>query len=171
MSLYDVAYSKVMPEDMVQHNGISQSSCDSIGVLYNSHEGGDHMKLGEEKKGYAAVSQNPLPPNAVKDRDEIQNTLNSKLYQSTGDINKLHEERPLCTSMKAVKDPSLHLESQEPLPVGESMSKDSSGSYGSPENVVEKEEVESNSHPKGGFPSPTRLAQVNKIDEAHPRVT
>ncbi|KAB1276376.1 hypothetical protein Cadr_000008165 [Camelus dromedarius] len=58
------------------------------------------MNLGEEKKGYAAFSQNSPPPNAVKDRAEIQNTLNSKSYQSTGDLNKLQQE-PVCASLEA----------------------------------------------------------------------
>ena len=194
MGLYDVAYGKAMPENILQHNGISQSSCESRGVLCNPHEGGDciaykdehtavqseqcldvvrhemfksgsimEMNLGEEKKEYAAVSQNPPPPT---DRDEIQNSLNSKLYQSTGDINKLHQERPLCASVEAVKDPSLHSESQKLLTVGESMPENSSGSHGSPENVGGEEEVESSSYPEGGVPSPTWLAQFNKVGQA-----
>ncbi|EPY78719.1 hypothetical protein CB1_001026040, partial [Camelus ferus] len=120
-----------MTENVKQHNEISQSSCESRGVLYNLQEGEDHnaykdehrvvyleqypdhdemlksgsileMNLGEEKKGYAAFSQNSPPPNAVKDRAEIQNTLNSKLYQSTGDVNKLQQEGPVCASLEAV---------------------------------------------------------------------
>ena len=35
VGLYDVAYGKTMPENVLQHNGISQSSCKSRGVLYN----------------------------------------------------------------------------------------------------------------------------------------
>ncbi|KAJ8783156.1 hypothetical protein J1605_009764 [Eschrichtius robustus] len=163
MPLYDVAYGKAMPGNEVQHNGISQSSCESRGVLCNPREGRDGMNLSEEKKVYAAVSQNSPPPT---DRDEIQNSLNSKLYQSTGDINKLHQERPLCASMEAVKDPSLHSESQKLLTVGESMPENSSGSHGSPENVGGEEEVESSSYPEGGVPSPTWLAQFNKVGQA-----
>lgn len=34
----------------------------------------------------------------------------------------------------------------------------------SPENVDEKKEVESSSYPEGHVPSPTRLAQVDKVD-------
>ena len=34
-----------------------------------------------------------------------------------------------------------------------------------PENVAEEEEVESSDHPEGGIPSPTWLAQVNKVDD------
>ncbi|XP_049570423.1 uncharacterized protein LOC125965314 [Orcinus orca] len=194
MGLYDVAYGKAMPENILQHNGISQSSWESRGVLCNPHEGGDciaytdehravqseqcldvvrhemfksgsimEMNLGEEKKGYAAVSQNPPPPPG---RDEIQNSLNSKLYPSPGDINKLHQEGPPCASMEAVKDPSLHSASQELLTAGESMPENSRGSHGSPENVRGEEEVESNSYPEGGVPSATWLAQFNKVGQA-----
>lgn len=35
VGLYDVAHGKTMPENVLQHNGISQSSCKSRGVLYN----------------------------------------------------------------------------------------------------------------------------------------
>ena len=34
-----------------------------------------------------------------------------------------------------------------------------------PENVAEEEEVESSGRPERGIPSPTWLAQVNKVDE------
>ncbi|XP_029088891.1 uncharacterized protein LOC114901355 [Monodon monoceros] len=161
MPLYDVAYA--MPGNEAQHNGISQSSCESRGVLYNPREGRDHMNLSEEKKGYAAVSQNPPPPPG---RDEIQNSLNSKLYPSPGDVNKLHQEGPPCARMEAVKDPSLHPASQELLTAGESRPENSRGSHGSPENVRGEEEVESNSYPEGGVPSATWLAQFNKVGQA-----
>ncbi|KAM9698091.1 uncharacterized protein ACBT57_024228 [Dama dama] len=161
MPSYDVVYGKDMPQKEVPQNGISQSFCESRGMLYNSYEGRDRMSLDEEKKRYAALSPNPPPPN---DRDIIQNTQNSKLYQSTGDTNKLHQERALCASMEAVKDLSLHSESsQKPFTAGESMPENSSRSHGCPEAVGE--EVESNSCPEMAVPSPPCLAQVSKVDE------
>uniref|UniRef100_A0A8D1LYM6 Bucky ball n=2 Tax=Sus scrofa TaxID=9823 RepID=A0A8D1LYM6_PIG len=166
MPSYDVAYGKAMPGNEVQYNGISHSSCESRGMLYDPHEGKGLMNLSEERKGYAVDSQIPPLPNAVKDRDVSQNTLNSKLYQSVGNINKLQQEKPPCASMEAVKHLNLHSESQKPLTVGKSMPENSSGSHGSPENVGEEEEVESNSYPEGGASSPNLLAQVNKVDEA-----
>ncbi|XP_070224898.1 uncharacterized protein [Bos mutus] len=161
MPSYDVVYGKDMPQKEVPQNGISQSFCESGGMLYNSYEGRDCMNLDEKKKRYSALSQNPPPPNG---RDDIQNTRNSKLYQSAGDRNKLHQERALCTSMEAVKDLSLCSESsQKPFTAGESMPENSSRSHGSPETVGE--EVESNSYPVMAIPSPPSLAQVSKEDE------
>uniref|UniRef100_A0A4W2FPZ2 Uncharacterized LOC113891881 n=1 Tax=Bos indicus x Bos taurus TaxID=30522 RepID=A0A4W2FPZ2_BOBOX len=161
MPSYDVVYGKDMPQKEVPQNGISQSFCESGGMLYNSYEGRDRMNLDEKKKRYSALSQNPPPPNG---RDDIQNTRNSKLYQSAGDMNKLHQERALCTSMEAVKDLSLCSESsQKPFTAGESMPENSSRSHGSPETVGE--EVESNSYPVMAIPSPPSLAQVSKEDK------
>ena len=161
MPSYDVVYGKDMPQKEVPQNGISRSFCESRGMLYNSYEGRDCMSLDEEEKSYAALSPNPPPLN---DGDEIQNTQNSKLYQSTGDMNKLHQERALCTSMEAVKDLSLHSESsQKPFTAGDSMPENSSASHGSPEAVGE--EVESSSCPEMAVPSPPCLAQVSKVDE------
>nr|XP_010969389.1 PREDICTED: uncharacterized protein LOC105081767 [Camelus bactrianus] len=196
VGLYDMVYGKAMTENVKQHNEISQSSCESRGVLYNLQEGEDHivykdehravqleehldvvrseemlqsgsimeMNLAEENKGYAVVSQNSPPPNAVKDRAEIQNTLNSKLYQSTGDVNKLQREGPVCASLEAGNDPSLHSGSQKLLTVWGSVPENSSGICGSPENVGEEEEVDSSSC-EGCVPSPAWLAQFNKVDE------
>ncbi|CAI9160397.1 unnamed protein product [Rangifer tarandus platyrhynchus] len=161
MPSYDVVYGKDMPQKEMLQNGISQSFCESRGMLFNSYEGRDRMSLDETEKRYAALSPNPPPLN---DRDEIQNTQNSKLYQSIGDMNKLHQERALCASMEAVKDLSLHSESsQKPFTAGESMPENSSGSHGSPEAVGE--EVESNSCPEMAIPPPPCLAQVSKVDE------
>ena len=161
MPLYDVVYAKDMPQKEVLQNGISQSFCESRGILYNSYEDRDRMNLDEEKKRYSALSQNPPPPNG---RDEIQNTWNSKLYQSAGDTSKLHQEQALSASMEAVKDLTLHSESsQKPFTAGEGMPENSSGSRGSPETVGEEEE--SNSYPEMPVPSSPCLAQVSKEDE------
>ncbi|XP_069444189.1 uncharacterized protein [Ovis canadensis] len=161
MPSYDVVYAQDMPQKEVPQNGISQSFCESRGMLYNSYEDRDRMNLDEQKKRYAALSQNPPPPNG---RDEIQNTRNSKLCQSAGDMNKLHQERAPCASMEAVKDLSLHSESsQKPFTTGESKPENRSGSHGSPETVGE--EAERSSHPEMPVPSPPGVAQVSKEDE------
>lgn len=107
--LYDLAYGKAMPDIMVQHGGISQSSPESGSVLHNCQEGADgitckdeestiwseqchdvrrkeevksgsimDMNLGKEK-GYAAGPQFVSSPDEAKDRDEIQETLNTSL--------------------------------------------------------------------------------------------
>lgn len=102
-----------------QHNGISRSSCESLGVPNNPQEGEDlitykgeqravgseqcqdvrhdemlksglTMEMDKEKKGRIAVPQILVPPDEVRDGVEIHNTLNSDLYPSSGDVT-LHE--------------------------------------------------------------------------------
>ena len=107
MGLYDVAYGKTMPENVLQHNGISQSSCKSRGVLYNlmrvkttlhikmntdvqSEQYLDFVRHDEMIKSGFIIEMNlgqenkryaTLSPNPLSpnDRDEIQNTQNSQL--------------------------------------------------------------------------------------------
>ncbi|KAF6301875.1 hypothetical protein mRhiFer1_008783 [Rhinolophus ferrumequinum] len=123
-----------------QHNGISQNSCESLGVPNNPQE------------------------DEVKDGVEIHNTLNSDLYPSSGDVTTCHE-RPLCISMEAVKDLSLQSRSQKTL-VGERKPDNSRGSHGFPEKVDEEEVGEQNRYSQGAVPSAAWLAQFEKVDEA-----
>ncbi|KAM5203935.1 uncharacterized protein RBU33_011252 isoform 1-T4 [Hipposideros larvatus] len=193
--LYDLAYGRAMPEN-VQHNGISQSSCESRDVPSNPQKGEDPstykgeqravrseqchevrhdemlkpeltMEMDKEKTGYGAVPQILPPPDEVEDGDEIHNTLNSDLDPSTGDVSTLCE-RPLCTSEEAVKDLSLQPGSQKPLGVGERKPDNSRGSHGVPEKVDGEEVGEQNSYPQGAsqVSSAAWLAQFEKVDEA-----
>ncbi|XP_032944220.1 uncharacterized protein LOC117012271 isoform X1 [Rhinolophus ferrumequinum] len=190
--LYDLVYGRSMPEN-VQHNRISRSSCESLGVPSNPQEGEDPilykgeqiavgseqcqvvrhdemlksgltMETDKEKKGHVAVPQILPPPDEVKDGVEIHNTLNSDLYPSSGDVTTCHE-RPLCISMEAVKDLSLQSRSQKTL-VGERKPDNSRGSHGFPEKVDEEEVGEQNSYSQGAVPSAAWLAQFEKVDEA-----
>ncbi|KAM5203931.1 uncharacterized protein RBU33_011251 isoform 2-T5 [Hipposideros larvatus] len=183
-------------ELQLQHNGISQSSCESRDVPSNPQKGEDPctykgeqravrseqchevrhdemlkseltMEMDKEKTGYGAVPQILPPPDEVEDGDEIHNTLNSDLDPSTGDVSTLCE-RPLCTSVEAVKDLSLQPGSQKPLGVGERKPDNSRGSHGVPEKVDGEEVGEQNSYPQGAsqVSSAAWLAQFEKVDEA-----
>lgn len=191
--LYDLAYGKAMPDIMVQHGGISQSSPESGSVLHNCQEGADgitckdeestiwseqchdvrrkeevksgsimDMNLGKEK-GYAAGPQFVSSPDEAKDRDDIQETLNSSLCQSSGDGNKLQQERPVYSRNKAVQDLSLQSKSRSPISFGESMPDNGRGGRGLPVKVDKGEVVESNSYPENYVPPPSPLAQVEGI--------
>ncbi|XP_030877465.1 uncharacterized protein LOC115938226 isoform X2 [Leptonychotes weddellii] len=193
--LYDLAYGKAMPDIMVQHGGMSQSSRESTSVLRNRHEGADgitcndeestiwseqchdvrgdevvklgsimDMNLGKEK-GYAAVPQFLSSPDEAKDKDEVQDSLNSNLCQSSGDGNKLQQERPVCSSNKVVEDLSLESKSRSPISFGESMPDNGSGGRGFPVKVDEGEVVESNSYPENYVLPPTSLAQFSQVTE------
>nr|XP_025874925.1 uncharacterized protein LOC112935421 [Vulpes vulpes] len=193
--LYNLTYGKTMPENLVQHSGISQSPCESRSELYNRHEGADSitgkdeestiwseqchdvkhdevvksgsirdMNLGKEK-GCAAVPQFLSSPGEAKDRDEIQDTLNSSLCQSSGDGNQLQQERPFCSSNKAIEDLSLQSRSQSPISFGESMPDDGSGRHGLLVKVDEGEVVETHSCPQSYVPPPTSLAQFSQVSE------
>ncbi|XP_004762676.1 uncharacterized protein LOC101694066 [Mustela putorius furo] len=193
--LYDLAYGKAMPDIMVQHGGISQSSWENRSVLHNHHEGADgimckdkestlwseqchcvrrdevvksgsivDMNLGKEK-GYAAVLQFLSSLDEAKDRGEIQDTLNSNLCQSSGDGDKLQQERPVCSSNKAIEDLSLESKIWSPIHFGESMLDNSSGGRGFPVKVGKGEVVESNSYPENYVLPPTSLAQFSHVDE------
>ncbi|XP_047550172.1 uncharacterized protein LOC125080431 isoform X1 [Lutra lutra] len=189
--LYDLAYAKAMPDIMVQHGRISQSSRESRTVLHNCHEGADgimcedeestlchgvrhdevvtsgsimDMNLGKEK-GYAAVLQFLSSLDEAKDRDEIQDTLNSNLCQSSGDGDMLQQERPVCSSNKAIEDLSLESKIRSPIHFGESMLDNSSGGRGFPVKVGKGEVVESNSYPENYVFPPTSLTQFSHVDE------
>ncbi|XP_064431148.1 uncharacterized protein LOC123835416 isoform X1 [Mirounga angustirostris] len=193
--LYDLAYGKAMPDIMVQHGGMSQSSHESTSVLRNRHEGADgitsndeestiwsepchdvrcdevvklgsimDMNLGKEK-GYAAVPQFLSSPDEAKDKDKVQDTLISNLCQSSGDGNKLQQERPVCSSNKAVEDLSLESKSRSPISFGESMPDNGSGGRGFPVKVDEGEVVESNSYAENYVLPPTSLAQFSQVTE------
>ncbi|CAD7694280.1 unnamed protein product [Nyctereutes procyonoides] len=193
--LYNLTYGKTMPENLVQHSGISQSPCESRSELYNRHEGADSitgkdeestiwseqchdvkhdevvksgsirdMNLGKEK-GCAAVPQFLSSPGEAKDRDEIQDTLNSSLCQSSGDGNQLQQERPFCSSNKATEDLSLQSRSQSPISFGESMPDNGSGGHGHLVKVDEGEVVETHTCPQSYVPPPTSLAQFSQVSE------
>uniref|UniRef100_A0A8C0QPV5 Uncharacterized protein n=1 Tax=Canis lupus familiaris TaxID=9615 RepID=A0A8C0QPV5_CANLF len=193
--LYNLTYGKTMPENLVQHSGISQSPCESRSVLYNRHEGADSitgkddestiwskqchdvkhdevvksgsirdMNLGKEK-GCAAVFQFLSSPGEAKDRDEIQDTLNSSLCQSSRDGNQLQQERPFCSSNKAIEDLSLQSKSQSPISFGENMPDNGSGGHGLLVKVDEGEVVEMHSCPQSYVPPPTSLAQFSQVSE------
>ncbi|XP_038290042.1 uncharacterized protein LOC100686198 isoform X11 [Canis lupus familiaris] len=193
--LYNLTYGKTMPENLVQHSGISQSPCESRSVLYNRHEGADSitgkddestiwskqchdvkhdevvksgsirdMNLGKEK-GCAAVPQFLSSPGEAKDRDEIQDTLNSSLCQSSRDGNQLQQERPFCSSNKAIEDLSLQSKSQSPISFGENMPDNGSGGHGLLVKVDEGEVVEMHSCPQSYVPPPTSLAQFSQVSE------
>ncbi|XP_019681225.2 uncharacterized protein LOC109497530 [Felis catus] len=142
MCLYDLAYGKAMPEKMVQHNRISQSSWENRTFPHEGTEGitckdeestvwleqchdvrhDDVVKLGfimnmnlGKEKSYAAAPQFLSSPDEAKDRDRIQNTLNSNLCLSSGDGNKLQQERPVCSSNKAIEDLSLQSNPRVPF--------------------------------------------------------
>uniref|UniRef100_A0A3Q2L1H1 Uncharacterized protein n=1 Tax=Equus caballus TaxID=9796 RepID=A0A3Q2L1H1_HORSE len=198
MRLLDLAYGEAVPENMVQQNEFSQSSCEIRGMLCNPHEDEDgityedeqravpleqhldivrhnemsksgltmEVNLDKEKKGFSAVPQILPSPDEVKGEDEIQNTLISKLCQSTGDGNKLQQESPLGVSMETVNDLSLQSQTQTPLSIGEGKPHNSSGSHGSLEKQDEDEVVESNNSPQGCVPSPTWVAEFNRVDES-----
>ena len=184
-----------MPDIMVQHHGISQSSRESGSVLHNCHEGADgitckdkesslwseqchgircdevvksgsivDMNLGKEK-GYEAVPQFLSSADEAKDRDEIQDTLNSNLWQASGDGSKLQQERPVCSSNKAGEDRSLESKTQSPICFGESMPDNGSGGHGFPVKVDESEVEESNRYPENYVLPPTSLAQFSQVDE------
>lgn len=71
---------------------------------------------------------------------------------------------PLCTSMEAVKDLSLHSESSQALYCrGKYTQKPVAGAM-APLGPV-GEEVECNSYPEMPVSSPPCLAQVSKVDE------
>ncbi|XP_022359162.1 uncharacterized protein LOC111147445 [Enhydra lutris kenyoni] len=192
--LYDLAYAKTMPDIMVQHGRISQSSRESRSVLHNRHEGADgimckdeestlwseqchvrhdevvtlgsimDMNLGKEK-GYAAVLQCLSSLDEAKDRDEIQDTLNSNLCQSSGDGDMLQQESPVCSSNKAIEDLSLESKIRSPIHFGESMLDNSSGGRGFPVKVGKGEVVKSNSYPENYVLPPTSLTQFSHVDE------
>ena len=121
------------------------------------------MNLGEENKRYATLSQtHHLQMTEMRSRIPGIQNCTSLLEIGTSFVGKLHA--PLCTSMEAVKDLSLHSESsQKPFTAGEGMPENRSGSHGSPETVGE--EAEHSSHPEMPVPSPPGLAQVSKEDE------
>ncbi|XP_058580618.1 uncharacterized protein LOC131509158 [Neofelis nebulosa] len=188
MRLYDLAYGKAMPEKMVQDNRISQSSWESRTFPHEGTEGitckdeestvwleqchdvrhDDVVKLGStmnmnlgKEKNYATA---PQSPDEAKDRDRIQDTLNSNLCPSSGDGYKLQQERSLCSSNKAIEDLSLQSKSQSPLSIGESMPDNGSGGHGFPVNVDEVDMIQSNSSPENYVPPPILLAQFNQAD-------
>ena len=111
---------------------------------------------------------NSCPLQMKQNRDEIQETLNSSLCQSSGDGNKLQQERPAYSRNKAVEDLSLQSKSRSPISFGESMPDNGSGGRGLPVKVDKGEVVESNSYPENCVPPPNPLAQCSQVDGRHP---
>ena len=85
------------------------------------------MNLGEENKRYATLSQtHHLQMTEMRSRIPGIQNCTSLLEIGTSFVGKLHA--PLCTSMEAVKDLSLHSESsQKPFTAGESKPENRTG--------------------------------------------